>query len=321
MRILKRFAIFHKIFPHNRGTISGLTRKLVVASAISLILLVGYVAVYASPDSETVTDTFDTEELIASKTNITVCGGQVKLAEETFTTITECNCNSLDGWYWYETNGREACWSKMLADSVSWNKGVGSNTKDPGAYTCATDVTALSDRMRAASGGEWYKIVSDVAGTTITSSHNGQSGASVISALAISDCIDGIRDLCTGDDCLGPDITAINTATRAWAEATNSKSALPYCSDLLCDTTVRNDYRSACEQTPHQDLPLNCSQDWIFYMNRKACLDTDSNYTWSAAVSHVAYARGLGYTSCSTVLPNTSNATVVNYGFRSVVRP
>jgi len=40
-------------------------------------------------------------------------------------------------------------------------------------------------------------------GVTITESHNGQSGAGQISALAISDCVDGTKDLvdCPTETC------------------------------------------------------------------------------------------------------------------------
>lgn len=309
------FAILHKLLQRKPY------RILAVFAAIALVAVLGYVAVYASPDSETVSDTFDTEEKIASKSNTTVCGGQVKLAEETFTTITECNCNSLDGWYWFTTNGRSACWSKELADTVSWNKGAGSDSDNPGAYTCATDVTSLSDRMRAASSWEWYKIVSDVAGTTITSGHNGQSGASVISALAISDCIDGTRDICTGDGCLGGTVTDINISLAAWASATNNKTALPYCAGSGCNTTANSDYRAACELTLDNDLPLKCSASNIFYRNQKVCNDGDTNYTWAAAVLDTVNPRMLGYSSCSIVSYSGSNSTYVYNGFRAVVRP
>jgi len=79
--------------------------------------------------------------------------------------LNEINCNATIGWHWYDTNGRKACWSKTLADSVSWNKGVNtldgctSNdcTASSGAYTCNTGYT-LQQRMEAAAVGEWYKI-------------------------------------------------------------------------------------------------------------------------------------------------------------------
>ena len=291
---------------------------LVGICSVMVTAAIGYLIVRAAPDF--ISDTFTTPEKIASRTNLTVCGGQVKLAEETWTTITECNCNSISGWYWYTTNTRSACWSKTLADSVSWNKGVGDDIDNPGAYTCATTITALKDRMVAVAAGEWYKIVSDVAGTAITSSHNGSAGYSVISALAIADCVDGTRDLCTGDGCLGANVTAINTSLATWASATGNKSALPYCVGGDCGTSANSDWRAACGQYSSNDLPLNC-YDALFYKNRKVCGDGDSNYTWPAAASSATSARKLGYSSCSSVSYYSTSGTRDSLSFRVVVRP
>ena len=236
-------------------------------------------------------------------------------------TLTEENCNALTGWHWYNTNGREACWSKTLADYVSWNKGVGDDADNPGAYTCAATPTAVTDRMTAASAGEWYKIVANVAGTDITVSHNGSAGYSVISALAISDCLDGTRDLCTGDGCLGADTTAVNLSLRTWASAIDDKSALPYCADSACDSAVNSDWRNACEQNSGNDLPLACSNG-LFYKNRKVCSDGDSNYIQAAAVLDSTCARPLGHSSCSCVHSHgLTSGSAYFLGFRVVVRP
>jgi hypothetical protein len=282
------------------------------------LFLTGYFLVRAA--SLSVTETFDNPEKIASKSNMTICGGQIKLAEETWTTLSECTCNALDGWYWYETNGRGACWSKTLADSVSWNKGVGDDTDNPGAYTCATDVTALKDRMVAASAGEWYKLVSNVNSVTITSSHNGSAGYSVISALAISDCVDGTRDLCTGDGCLGADVSAVNVSLQTWALDTSSKAALPYCSDGACGTAAASDYRNACEQNSSDDYPVAC-YDGLFNKNHKTCGDGDSNYVWASTALGTTSSRYLGDSSCSSIGNGGTSNTSSNRGFRVVVRP
>jgi hypothetical protein len=292
---------------------------LVGIGSVMVAAAIGYLIVRAAPDS--ISDTFTTEEKIASKTNLVFCGGQVKLVEESWTTITECNCDSLSGWYWYTTNGRSACWSKTLANSVSWNKGVGDDTDNPGDYTCATDVTALKDRMVAVAAGEWYKIVSNVAGTAITSSHNGSAGYSVISALAIADCVDGTRDLCTGNGCLGASVSAVNTSLATWASATGNKSALPYCVGGDCSTSANNDWRNACEQSSGYDLPLNCCVANIFYKNQKVCNDGDTNYTWAAAAYGAATARKLGGDSCSSVYYDYTSRTYDSLGFRVAVRP
>ncbi len=290
-----------------------------IAIVIAIFLAGGFLLVRAA--SLLISETFNNPEKIASKTNVTICGGQVKLAESSWTTLTECNCNSLAGWYWYTTNGRSACWSKTLADSVSWNKGVGNDTSNPGAYTCATDVTALKDRMVAAAAGQWYKLVSVVNGVTITSAHNGSAGYSVISALAISDCLDQTRDLCTGAACLGGDLTAINLSLRTWSAATGNKSALPYCAGSNCDTSANNDWRNACEQNSIRDYPLACYSEALFYVNRKACGDGDTNYIWAAAANDATYARKLGYYSCVNVGNDHTSYTYSTLGFRAVLRP
>ena len=296
---------------------------LVGICSVMVTAAIGYLIVRAAPDF--ISDTFTTPEKIASRTNLTVCGGQVKLAEETWTTITECNCNSISGWYWYTTNTRSACWSKTLADSVSWNKGVGDDIDNPGAYTCATTITALKDRMVAVAAGEWYKIVSDVAGTAITSSHNGSAGYSVISALAIADCVDGTRGLCTGDGCLGSSWSTINSSLRTWAGAAGS--ALPYLSTDAGTTQATNDYWDACVQSGSYDYPLCADSDNTFYLNRKECNVVDTNYSWAAACGYSngngwdTDARLLGDGSCSNQSYDYTSVTNDVESFRVVVRP
>lgn len=236
--------------------------------------------------------------------------------------LNETSCNALSGWHWYTTNGRSACWSKALADSVSWNKGVGNDTDNPGTYTAATGYT-LEERMKAAAAGEWYKIVSKVNGTTITSSHNGSSGYSVISALAIADCVDGTRDLCSTNGCLGSSWSGINTSLRSWAGAAG-KSALPY---LANDggSSGNNDFETACGQNSGQDRPLGGTDS--FYLNRKVSNDGDTNYCWAAACGSssggnwAAYARALGYDSCSYQFNGITSHTYDYVAFRVVVRP
>jgi hypothetical protein len=300
--------------------IRGKKRKIFIFSLAGVAVLAaataGYLIIRAA--SLSVSDTFTTPQYVATKTNATVCGGQVKLAESSWTTLTECNCNAVTGWYWYTTNTRSACWSKTLADSVSWNKGVGDNTTSSGTYTCATAVTALKDRMAAASAGEWYKIVSDVNSVSITSAKNGSAGWSSISALAISDCIDGTRDLAVT---LGVDYTAANASLKTWAGATGNKSALLYCNGSGCDTAVNSDYRAACEANINTDIPLSCYQTNIFYLNQKTCNDGDTNYMWAAAAGSGTTARVLGSTSCANVNNYSTSDTVSNSGFRVVVRP
>ena len=242
--------------------------------------------------------------------------------------LNETNCNALFGWHWYNTNGRRACWSETLADFVSWNKGAGDNTRVTGSYTCTPlETYDLQTRMIAAATGEWYKIVSEVAGTTITVSHRGQSGASVISALAISDCVDGTKDLvdCNKEtECT--DWSTTNTWLRTWAGAAG-KSALPYCANDGC-TRGNNDYRTACDQNSGYDVTIGdgtCTNN--FYLNRKVCNDGDTNYSLIAACgfSEGYYgdsgARLLGYYDCISQCCGYTSYTDYGLSFRVVVRP
>ncbi len=259
----------------------------------------------------------------------TPAGGETGLHTVTVTltaaawTMNEIGCNSIPGWHWYTTNGRSACWSKILASSVSWNEGVefgGNDSNDPGAYTPASGYT-LPERMLAAATGEWYKIVSIVDGTTVTSAHNGSAGYSTISALAIADCIDGTRDLCTGSNCLGSDWDTNNSALRTWAGAAG-KSALPYLDTPEGTSQGDNDFWDACSQNSGNDLPLECT-DGLFYYNRSVC-GSGRSYSWVAAVGNSAgttwgfIARTQGYGSCGS---QGSLNTGDNRSFRAVVRP
>jgi hypothetical protein len=238
--------------------------------------------------------------------------------------LNETTCNALSGWHWYTTNGRTGCWSKTLADSVSWNKGVGNTSTSTGSYTCTSLGTYdLQTRMTAAAVGEWYKIVSEVNGVTITSSHNASSGYAYISALAISDCIDGTKDLSDcGASCI--DWGTTNTWLRTWAGA-SGKSALPYLATNAGTLQTDNDYWAACSQNSGYDTPLSCTNE--FYLNRKLCDDGDTNYSWAAACGSSSgsnwgtYARVLGDSSCSYQNDITTSNTSGNLSFRVVVRP
>ncbi|MCX6355618.1 MAG: hypothetical protein NTZ78_12080 [Candidatus Aureabacteria bacterium] len=236
--------------------------------------------------------------------------------------LNEANCNATSGWHWYTTNTRSACWSKTLADSVSWSKGVGNDSDNPGAYTCATGYT-LEDRMVAAAAGEWYKIVSLVDTTSITSAQNGSGGYAFISALAITDCVDGSRDLCTDNGCLGSSWSGINTSLRTWAGAAG-KSALPYLGD---DAGTINDYAVACGQNSGYDIPLGGTCTNNFWANHTVCGNTDANNCWAAACGMPSNdgwttdGRLLGYTSCAAQYSNSTSDDRADKAFRVVVRP
>ncbi|MCX6355133.1 MAG: hypothetical protein NTZ78_09560 [Candidatus Aureabacteria bacterium] len=232
-------------------------------------------------------------------------------------------CNATSGWHWYTTNGRNACWSKTLADLISWNKGVSDNSRVTGTYTCVSGNT-LQERMVAAAAGEWYKIVSDVAGTTITSSHNGSNGYSFISALAIADCVDGAKDLIDCSTGVCTDWSTTNAWLRAWAAAPG-KSALPYLNDNE-GSSGKNDYESACGSSPN-DLPLACSTPNAFYLNHKFCGEGESQYSFVAACGGP---DGWGWASggrchgeaCASQFGCSGSSYVdTTHSFRVVVRP
>lgn len=295
------------------------TKKIFLILTTALLSLgIGWY-VYAATVGQTF-DSYEVAEVVVEYALIK--GGALKLGEPTYTGIMEDTCNAVPGWYWYTTNGREACWSKRLANNVPWNNGVlGTDDSDnPGEYTCAQDVESLTERMEAASVGEWYKIVNSVADVPITSADNGSSGYSKISALAISDCLDRVRDLCTGNGCLGANVAAINVSLKTWASATGDKSALPYCTESTCGSSASSDYRSACEQNSSNDLPLNCFKG-SFYTNNKFCSDTDNHWSWVAVADTATRVRQLGYSSiCSSVGTEGTSGTYKT-GFRVVVRP
>ena len=184
--------------------------------------------------------------------------------------------------------------------------------------------------MVAAAAGEWYKIVSDVAGTPIPSSLTGSAGYSYISALAIADCIDGMHDLGagtgTGTLIAGNDWSGVNTTLRNWAGAAG-KSALPYLADNA-GSSGYNDYETACGQNSEYDLTLGSCTD-LFYLNHKVCAGGDTNWSWAAAggdtsgSNWVTHARVVGYHSCPAQggpYYVTSDPSGDN-GFRVVVRP
>lgn len=240
-------------------------------------------------------------------------------------TLNETNCNALTGWKWIDANDGGSCWSKTLAYSVSWNKGVGADSDNPGAYTCASGYS-LQQRMDAAAAGEWYKIVETVSGHTMLTNgtEDGQSGATYISALAIADCVDGTRDLCSTDGCLGTSRSTIDTALRTWASAAN-KSALCRLTASDGATQITNDYYDACVDLGTNDV--HCT-GVAFYLNRKACTDTGDRYCWAAACASPngdQWANGvrvLGGTGlCNVGNRANSDATDTGLSFRVVVRP
>lgn len=237
--------------------------------------------------------------------------------------LTESNCNALDGWYWYVIDDKPACWSKTLG-RASWNEGVGDDTDNPGIYACAPEPSSLKSRMEAVSNGEWYKIVSNVNGIDITSVDNGSNGWSKISALAIADCVDGERDLCSIDGCLGNSWSSINLSLRNWAGA-SGHSALPYCGTDECTTVPANEYTAACAAHSSNDLPLDCYTG-RFYGNELICGDGSENDSWIALVGKQdgsmwdIVAHTMGRNNCANQDFNAYTSYDI-VSFRVVVRP
>ncbi len=212
-------------------------------------------------------------------------------------------CNALSGWSWL--NG--ACWSQAIADSVSWNKGVGADTSTTGSYEPNTSGT-LQSRMEAVVAGRWSEICTSINGVTITTGMDGATGKLNISAMAIADCVDGARDI-------GPTITGVpddwagrSAVLNVWAK-TLGKSALP----VADYNGGNNQYEAAC------------SGD--FYLNQSSPLSPDSNWSWGAACGDASggnwstYARLMGYTLCTRQSYVETYLAASNMSFRVVVRP
>ena len=248
-------------------------KKISIILITTLAFLVGSCFVYAAILTKTLDD-YTTDELVAEYAILT--GGKLKLGGPTYTGITEDTCNAVPGWHWYVTSdSREACWSKSLIKSV-----VYSSEGTPGEYTCAQDVESLTERMEAASNQEWSKIIS--------------SGG--VSALAIADCLDRVRDLCTGTGC-SMDITT-------WSNITGgSNSALP----------SYNDYVDVCGQHSGNDLPLR-RLDGLFYRNFVSLTDGGARQcSWYAGGAVV------GGDSCSFKPPMSWGG--YPRGLRILIRP
>ncbi|GAF97185.1 unnamed protein product, partial [marine sediment metagenome] len=173
--------------------------------------------------------------------------------------LTEDNCNALAGWTWL--NG--ACWSNAIADSVSWNKGVWNDTSTTGSYTPNSSGT-LKSRMEAVVAGRWSEICTDINGVTITTAMDGATGKPNISAMAITDCIDGSRDI--GPTISGADWETRSDTLKAWATAAGH-SALP----AVDHDGANNEYEAAC------------SGD--FYLNQST-LSPATNWCWAARLRH-----------------------------------
>ena len=192
------------------------------------------------------------------------------------------------------------------------------------------EIGARNNELQQTKSYTLPKIVSLVATTPITSSHNGSNGYSVISALAIADCIDGVHDLGSGTgsgtQIVGGDWSGTNTTLRAWAGEAG-KSALPYLGDDA-GSSGKDDYETACSPGTGDDPTLGCgSGSNYFYLNRKACTATDVNYCWAAAcatASGGAWSTGgrlLGDITCSHQDYNLTSLGGDNMSFRVVVRP
>jgi hypothetical protein len=206
---------------------------------------------------------------------------------------------------------------------------VGADSRVTGSYTCTSlETYDLQTRMQAAAAGQWYKIVSVVNGHTMATngSEDGQNGATYISALAVSDCVDGTKDLV---DCnkttTCTDWSTTDTWLRNWAGA-SGKSALPYLATDASMAQTANDYWDACTQNNGQDTPLGSTNS--FYLNRKVSDDGDRNYSYGAACDYNGDGedweldgRWLGAYTCAYQNHLSTSYVRDILGFRVVVRP
>ncbi|MCX6356132.1 MAG: hypothetical protein NTZ78_14705 [Candidatus Aureabacteria bacterium] len=240
--------------------------------------------------------------------------------------LSEYNCNYLSGGGWNWLNG--ACWSRSIADDVSWNKGVGNDTSKTGTYICNSGGT-LESRMKAAVAGRWSEIVTQLNprnghnycqednATCVDTIADGATGKPYISALAISDCVDGTRDI-------GPAITGSPTddwqgrsaVLKTWATAPghSALSAMDY------DGT-NNEYAVACAEAGD-----------AFYENQSD-LSPGSNFSWAAALGQpngsnwdgIARRCGKGdactTNCCSSNDGQWSSGGSPSHSFRVVARP
>ncbi|MCX6355063.1 MAG: hypothetical protein NTZ78_09205 [Candidatus Aureabacteria bacterium] len=217
-----------------------------------------------------------------------------------------CNATALPGWSWL--NG--ACWSQAIADSVSWNKGVGDDTSNTGTYTC-NSVGTLKSRMEAAVAGRWSEIVTSVDVHTFTTADNDVNGKPYISALAIADCVDGTRDI-------GPAITGSpddwqgrSNVLYVWARAAGH-SALPA---VKYDGTS-NEYEAACLEAGGG-----------IWSNNTSLLSPDDNYAAAAVIGYTTgehyldYTRMVGRYACADQTVGETSGAYSNRTFRVVVRP
>ncbi len=238
--------------------------------------------------------------------------------------VTETTCSALNGWQWL--NG--ACWSNAIADGVSWNKGVGNNTGLTGAYTCNGEGT-LQSRMEAAVAGRWSEIVTEVNGISISSVYDGVAGKSFISALAIADCVDGIRNI--GPVISGNDIISRNNTLDTWARM-SGHSALPAVKFSALPATkydfLNNEYAVACIESGVSQWWNNCS--WLAPCSNgvNACWAAATNpfaNQWDDSALVLGCAGDFGRTTCwnAAVFYTTRGLSDVGADatFRIVVRP
>ena len=277
-------------------------KKILLILVTATAFLAGLYVVYAATLTR---DLVDYHVDVLRTDHTVLIDGELNLGGSANTGITEYTCNAVPGWHWYVANGREGCWSKNLGVNIHWNSGVGNDVDNPGAYTCAVDVVSLTERMEAASAGEWTKIIS--------------SGG--VSALSISDCLDRVRDLCTGDGCLGASVDEVNISLANWASDTGDKSALPYCTaGSDCLPVENNDFKVTCEQGSRKDLPLGRFINGVLFQHNQGSLG-NNDFIWIAYARNSDSARIVGKFTCSTLTSANTDSIFNEYGFRVVIRP
>ncbi|MCX6354823.1 MAG: hypothetical protein NTZ78_07970 [Candidatus Aureabacteria bacterium] len=215
-------------------------------------------------------------------------------------TLNSATCSATSGWTWINS----ACWSQAIADSVSWNKGVGDDTSKTGTYTCNSGGT-LKSRMEAAVAGRWSEICTNINGRAITTSDNGDTGKAYISAIAIADCVDGSRDI--GETIAGGNWVERSGTLNTWARA-SGHTAIP----AVDYNDGNNEFNAACSGDFYKDT---------------STLSPGINYCWAAACGNAAggvyttHGRILGGESCATTGGYLSSYAGDDISFRVVARP
>jgi hypothetical protein len=164
--------------------------------------------------------------------------------------------------------------------------------------------------MAAATAGRWSEIVEHINYWYFTPADDEEAGRAKLSAISITDCIDGERDI--GPEIGGTDATARNDILFAWSTAPG-RTAMPTEEIDLSP----NDYERACK----------AGGAW-WYQNT-APLAPSTNYAWLAALNPSTSAstgpwttqmRRIGYNACGSTSTVTTESAGSDSAMRAVIR-